>query len=87
MKIRDAVTNTKNLGQHTNKLLNYTKNKQKEPKPGLVTSYDLRPKNGEGLFWKVRDKYAGKVSKHTNNTTTRIHAYIVLKSTGKSRVH
>ena len=23
----------------------------KKPKPGLVASYDIRPGNGEGLFW------------------------------------
>ena len=30
---------------------NTTKQTQKKLKPGLVASYDLRPGNGEGLFW------------------------------------
>jgi len=28
-----------------------TQNKHKKLKPGLVASYDIRPGNGEGLFW------------------------------------
>jgi len=28
-----------------------TQNKHKKLKPGLVASYDIRPENGEGLFW------------------------------------
>jgi len=26
-------------------------NKHRKLKPGLVASYDIRPGNGEGLFW------------------------------------
>jgi len=29
-----------------------TQNEIKKLKPGLVASYDLRPGNGTGLFWK-----------------------------------
>jgi len=28
-----------------------TQNEHKKLKPGLATSYDIRPGNGEGLFW------------------------------------
>jgi len=28
-----------------------TQNKHKKLKPGLVDSYDIPPRNGEGLFW------------------------------------
>jgi len=28
-----------------------TQNEHKKLKPGLVASYDIRPGNGEGLFW------------------------------------
>jgi len=28
-----------------------TQNKHKKLKPALVASYDIRPGNGEGLFW------------------------------------
>jgi len=28
-----------------------TQNQHTELKPGLVTSYDIRPGNGVGLFW------------------------------------
>jgi len=40
-----------------------TKNKLKQLKsPGLVTSYDLRPGNGAGLFWK--EKVSKEVDKY-----------------------
>jgi len=35
----------------TNKKCTTTQNKHKKLKPGLVASYDIRPGNGEGLFW------------------------------------
>jgi len=31
-------------------------NKHNTLKPGLVASYDIRPGQGAGLFWKVRDR-------------------------------
>jgi len=42
-----------------------TQNKLKQLKsPGLVTSYDLRPGNGAGLFWKEKvSKEVEKVQK------------------------
>jgi len=30
---------------------NQQKKQAKRNKPGLVTSYDIRPENGVGLFW------------------------------------
>jgi len=29
----------------------FGQNKQKELKPGLIASYNIRPGNGDGLFW------------------------------------
>jgi len=47
---------TQNLTQQKHTFTNQnkctTQNKYKKKlKPGLVASYDIRPENGEGLFW------------------------------------
>jgi len=42
--------NTTNAHIHHQKKCTTTQNKHKKLRPGLVSSYDIQPGNGEGLF-------------------------------------
>jgi len=43
--------NTTKAHIHQSKEMYYNTKYKKKLKPGLVASYNIRPENGEGLYW------------------------------------